>query len=134
MAFSISTKIQDGQQNSGNSTFFTGTISKVSGTQRVQTLLEITLSLRVYPVAQKTLAAKSGGKVNFVKSHQYTLDTLGVENFDKIVLSHTVKEIEENLCFSICVQYLKIQNGRQFKGEEKLLKIGKSRLLRYCMG
>ena len=28
-------------------------------------------------------------------------DTLWVENFDKIALSRTVKEIEANLCFSI---------------------------------
>ena len=28
-------------------------------------------------------------------------DTLGVENFDEITLSGTVKEIEANLCFSI---------------------------------
>ena len=50
MTFSISAKIQDGRQNSGNSTFFTGTISKVSSTQKVQTLLEITLSLRVFQI------------------------------------------------------------------------------------
>ena len=30
--------------------FFTGTISKVSSTQKVQTLLEITLSLRVFEI------------------------------------------------------------------------------------
>ena len=28
-------------------------------------------------------------------------DTLGVENFDEIALSRTVKEIEANLCFAI---------------------------------
>ena len=28
------------------------------------------------------MAAKSGGNVIFVKSHQYTLDTLGVKNFE----------------------------------------------------
>ena len=28
------------------------------------------------------------------------LDTLWVKNFDEIALSRTVKEIEENLCFS----------------------------------
>ena len=44
------------------------------------------------------MAAKSGRKVIFVKSHQYILDTLGIENFDKIALSRTVKEIEANLC------------------------------------
>ena len=50
MTFTISAKIQDDQQNSGNSTFFTGTISNVSSTQRVQTLLEITLSLKVFEI------------------------------------------------------------------------------------
>ena len=57
------------------------------------------------------MAAKSGGKVIFVKSHQYTLDTLSVENFDEITPSRTVKEIEANLCFSIFGENLKIQNG-----------------------
>ena len=60
------------------------------------------------------MAAKSGRKVIFVKSHQYTLDTLGVENFDEIALSRTVKEIEANLCFSIFGKNPKIQNGRHF--------------------
>ena len=60
------------------------------------------------------MAAKSGGKVIFVKSRQYTLDTLGVENFDKIPLSHMVKEIEANLCFSIFGKNSKIQDGRSF--------------------
>ena len=31
----------------------------------------------------------------------HQLDTLWVENFDKIAISRTVKEIEENLCLSI---------------------------------
>ena len=29
------------------------------------------------------------------------VDTLWVENFDEIALSHTVKEIQANLCFAI---------------------------------
>ena len=45
------------------------------------------------------MAAKNGGTVIFVKSSQYTLDTLGVENFDEIPLSR--KETEANMCFSI---------------------------------
>ena len=45
------------------------------------------------------MAAKSGGKVIFVKSCQYTLDTLEVENFEEISLSRTVKEIEDNFFF-----------------------------------
>ena len=46
------------------------------------------------------------------------LDTLWVENFEEITLSHTVKEIEANLCFSIFGKNSKIQNGRHFWGEE----------------
>ena len=40
------------------------------------------------------------------------------ENFDKIALSHTVKEIEANLCFSIFGRNSKIQNGRHFWEDE----------------
>ena len=51
------------------------------------------------------MATKNGGKVIFVKSHQYTLDTLGggggSKISNKIALSGTVKEIEANLCFCI---------------------------------
>ena len=61
----------------------------------------------------------------------HSLDTLWVENFDKIALSHTVKEIEANLCFSIFDKNLKIQNGRHMWEEEIFLKIAKSTLLRY---
>ena len=55
----------------------------------------------------------------------------GVENFDEIALSRTVKEIEPNLCFSIFGKNLKIQNGRHFWGGENVLKIAKSTFLRY---
>ena len=50
-------------------------------------------------------------------------DTLAVENFDEIALSHTVKEIQANLCFAIFVKNSKIQNGRHFWGGENFLKI-----------
>ena len=43
-------------------------------------------------------------------------DTLWVENFDEIALSHTVKEIEANLCFAIFGKNSKIQNGRHLWG------------------
>ena len=56
---------------------------------------------------------KSGRKV-IVKGYQYTLDTLGVGNFDEITLSRTVKDIEVNLCLSIFGENLKIQNARHF--------------------
>ena len=44
----------------------------------------------------------------------HCLDTLWVENFDEIALSHTVKEIEANWCFSILGKNPKIQNGYHF--------------------
>ena len=40
------------------------------------------------------------GKICFENCQEH-LDTLGVENFDETALSHTVKEIEANLCFAI---------------------------------
>ena len=64
----------------------------------------------------------------------HSLDTLWVENFDEIALSHTVKEIEGNLCFAIFGKNSQIQNGRHFWGGEKFLKIAKSTLLRYPVG
>ena len=61
-------------------------------------------------------------------------DTLWIENFDKIALSRTVKEIEADLCFAIFGKNSKIQNGRHFWGGENFLKIAKSTMLRYPMG
>ena len=57
-------------------------------------------------------------KIFFKLPRVRCLDTLWVKNFDKIALSRMVKEIEANLCFSIFGKNLKIQNGRQFWGEE----------------
>ena len=52
---------------------------------------------------------------NFLKIGKSTLlRYLGVENFDEIALSRTVKEIEANLCFAIFGKNSKIQNGRHF--------------------
>ena len=61
-------------------------------------------------------------------------DTMGVENFDEIALSRTVKEIEANLCFAIFGKNSKIQNVRHFWGGENFWKIAKSTLLRYPVG
>ena len=58
-------------------------------------------------------------------------DTLWVENFDEIALSRTIQEKETNLCFCIFGENLKIQNGRHFLGDEIVLKIAKTTLLRY---
>ena len=52
----------------------------------------------------------------------HCLVTLWVKNFNEAALSHTVKEIEANLCFSIFDKNLKIQNDRHFGAEEKFLK------------
>ena len=64
----------------------------------------------------------------------HSLDTLWVENFDEIALSHTVEEIEANLCFAIFGKNSKIQNGRHFWGGENFLKITKTAMLRYPVG
>ena len=57
------------------------------------------------------------------------MNTLWVENFDEITLSHTVKEIEANLSFAIFGKNSKIQNGRHFWGGENFLKIAKRTFL-----
>ena len=62
------------------------------------------------------------------------LDTLWVENFDKIALSRTVKEIQAILSFKIFVKNSKIQNGRHFWKEENFFKIGQSTTQKYPVG
>ena len=59
----------------------------------------------------------------FENCHGHFSDTLGDENFDEIALSHTVKEIEANLCFAIFGKNSKIQNGRHFWGGEIFFEI-----------
>ena len=60
------------------------------------------------------------GGENFLKIAKSTLLRYPVGwNFDEIALSHTVKEIEGNLCFAIFGKNSKIQNGRHF-GEGKI--------------
>ena len=74
------------------------------------------------------------GKIFGKLQRLHSLDTLGVENFDEIALSHTVKEIEANLCFGIFGKNSKIQNGRHFWRGENFWKIAKSTFLRYPVG
>ena len=64
------------------------------------------------------MAAIFGEGKFFENCRVHSLDTLWVENFDKIALSRTVMEIKANLCFSILGKNLKIQNGRHFWGGE----------------
>ena len=64
----------------------------------------------------KMAAIFGEGKIFWKLQRVHSLDTLWVENFDEIALSHTVKEIEGNLCFAIFGKNSKIQNGRHFWG------------------
>ena len=61
-----------------------------------------------------------GGKFFFKLPRVHYLDTLWVENFDKIALPHTVKKIEANLCFSIFGKKRKFKMAAIF-GERKFL-------------
>ena len=70
----------------------------------------------------------------FENSKSTFSDTLWVENFDEIALSHMVKEIEANSCFAVFGKNSKIQNGRHLREEENFLNIAKSTLLRYPVG
>ena len=54
------------------------------------------------------------GEIFFKLPRVQCSDTLWIENFDEIAPSHTVKEIEANLCFAIFDKNSKIQNGRHF--------------------
>ena len=58
------------------------------------------------------------GKIFLKIANRHSLDTLWVKNFDKIALSHTVKEIQAILYFAIFGKNSKIQNGRHFWGGE----------------
>ena len=64
------------------------------------------------------MAAICGEGKSFENCRVHCSDTLWVENFDEIALSHTVKEIEANLCFAIFGKNSKIQNGRHMWEEE----------------
>ena len=57
----------------------------------------------------------SVGRGKFFENCQ---EYLWVENFDKIALSRTVKEIESILCFAILGKNSKILNGRHMWEEE----------------
>ena len=73
------------------------------------------------------------GKIFGKLQRVHSLDTLSVENFDEIALSHTVKEIEANLCFAIFGKNSKCGLGK-FWGWENFLKIVKIIFLKYPVG
>ena len=93
----------------------------------------------------------------FLNCQEYIAFIPWVENFNEIALSHTVKEIEPNLCFSIFIEnskwppffgrgdrskfvfwhfWQKFENSKwpPFLGSVKFLKIAKSTLFRYSVG
>ena len=95
-------------KSGGKVIFFAKSHQWTAYTLRVQNFVEIALFRTVSEIngflhfTQKfKMAAKSGGKVIFVKSCQYTPDSLEIKNGDATPPSPTVKEIEANLCFSI---------------------------------
>ena len=59
------------------------------------------------------------GKIFLKLQRVHSLDTLWVENFDKIALSRTVKEIEANLCFAIFWQNFENSKWPPFLGRGK---------------
>ena len=74
------------------------------------------------------------GKIFGKLQRVHSLDTLWVENFDEIALSHTVKEIEANLCFAIFGKNSKNSKWPPFLGRGKFFEFAKSTLLRYPVG
>ena len=117
---------------------------RCSDTLWVETFDEIALSRTVkeieanlcFAIFGKNSKIQNGrhfwGGENFLKIAKITfLRYPGVETFDEIALSRTVKEIEANLCFAIFGKNSKIQNGRHFGGGENFLKIAKITFLRY---
>ena len=102
-----------------------------------RTVKEIEISVLPFlaKIRKFKMAAIFGeGKIFGKLQRLHSLDTLWVENFDEIALSHTVKEIEANLCFAIFGKNSKIQNGRHFWGGENFLKIANITFLRYPVG
>ena len=120
-AFAFYAEIQDGYQKWRESDLCLKSPVDSSYTLQTEHFVEITLSCTVcfYISCRNS---------RFLKSRQHTL---GVKHFDKIPLSHMVKEIEANLCFSIFGENSK---WRSFWVGENFLKLAKSTLLRYPVG
>ena len=103
-----------------------------------RTVKEIEANLR-FAIFGKNSKIQNGrhfwGGENFLKIAKIAFLKYPVgRKFRRNALSHTVKEIEANLCFANFGKNSKIQNGRHFWGGETFLKTGKSRILRYPVG
>ena len=145
--FGKNSKIQNGRHFWGGENFLKLLRVHFLDTQWVENFDEIALSRTVkeieailcFAIFWKNSKLQNGrhfwGRENFLKLPRvHCSDTLWVENFDEIALSHTVKEIEANSCFAIFGKNSKIQNSRHFCGGENCLKIANSTLLRYPVG
>ena len=105
----------------------------------VENFDEITLSCTVKKIEANSCFSIFGKNLKIQNGRHYWekeislhfLDTLWVENFNKITLFCTVKA---SLCFSILGKNSKIQNGCHFWGGENFLKIAKITFLRYPVG
>ena len=64
------------------------------------------------------------GKIFGKLQRLHSLYTHWVENFDEIALSHTVKEIEANLCFAIF--------GKKFENSKWPPFLGRGKFLENC--
>ena len=74
------------------------------------------------------------GKIFWKLQRLHSLDTLWVENFNEIALSHMVKEIQANLCFAFLAKIRKFKMATIFGGGENFWKIAKIAFLRYPVG
>ena len=109
-AFAFYAEIQDVHQKLRESVFCLKSPVNSSYTLRAKIFVEIALSRTVSEISVFTFHAEIQDGCQKWQESDFC-DTLGIENFDKIPLSCTVKEIEANLCFSIFGKNLKIQNG-----------------------
>ena len=92
--FLICAKILDSLSNSVNSTFFRGTITKISSTQSVQNLLKITLSVTVFKINNIfDFHQNSRWLIKFGKFSFFIGTTSKLFSFLKIALSLTVFKI-----------------------------------------
>ena len=101
------TEIQDGYQKWLESDFCKMSPVDCSYTLQAKNFVKIALSRTISKVSVLTFHAEiqdgrqKWRESDFCKKSPYTLDTLRGENFNEIILSYMVKEIEANLCFSI---------------------------------
>ena len=124
-------KIQNGRQFWGEEIFFENCqeyISQIACGSKIfdeiplsHTIKEIEANL-CFAIFGKNSKVQIGRHFwrgeNFFKLPIHFSDTLWVENFYKITLSRTVKEIEANLCFASFDKNSKMHNSHHFLEEE----------------